>query len=678
MMMNINHKYSVFAFLLSLMSPLSYSQEKKDSITVTELQEILATGKRNDKGIIPFQELKGKELENRNSSSVADAVRLFSGIQLKDYGGVGGMKTVNIRGMGSEHVGVFYDGIAIGNAQNGMVDLGKFSMDNLESISVYNGQKSQIFQPAKDFGSAGSIYLTTKRPVFTGEKKTNIGATYRSGSFHLINTSLLWEQKLSSLISSSLTMEYINSDGKYKFQQKKGNWDTIAVRQNGNISAFRTEGNLFGILPHGKWNLKGYYYDSSRGIPGAVLKNSYKRYQFAQQWDRNLFLQGSFEKIISTKYRIALNAKYAHDFTHYKNLEVFNDPIWGNKFSNRINNTYKQDELYITSSQLVTLFSFWDISLSADYQHNGMNADLKNFASPSRNTEMIALATAFHWDKLKIQTSVLGTFVQDKTKHMNSMGTASDKNEFTPAVFLNYQPLHSKDISIHGFYKRIFRMPTFNDLYYTDFGNSNLKPEYTNQFDAGIRINKNFTSGSFTHFDLTIDAYYNTVKDKIIAYPKGQQFRWTMLNFGKARIKGLDLSSKTSIVIKNVLVSTLITYTYEDAQNLSSPILNYKNQLPYIPWHSGTFTLEAAYRDWNLNYSFMYTGERYNSPSNNPDNHVKAWYTHDIQLSRELFFTNIKCKASLQINNIFNKYYDIVANYPMPGRNYTIIIKLNI
>lgn len=673
-----NYKNILFALPISLVYSFINAQEKKDSIRITELEEIITIGKRNDKAIIPFQELKGKELENINSFSVADAVRLFSGVQLKDYGGVGGMKTVNIRGMGSEHVGIFYDGIPVGNAQNGMVDLGKFSMDNLESISIYNGQKSQIFQSAKDFGSAGTIYLTTKRPVFMGNKKTNINSTYRSGSFNLINPSLVWEEKLSSVLTSSLNIEYINSDGKYKYRQKKGTWDTIAIRQNGNISALRTEAGLFGKLTNGKWNLKGYYYDSSRKIPGAVIKNSYEKYQFGKQKDRNFFMQGSLEKLFSKKYKIMINAKYAHDFTHYENIEIYKDSKWGDKFSYLINNTYKQDEFYISTAQQYSLFSFWDISISADYQYNSMKADLVNFANPIRNTELVAFATALHFTKIKLQTSLLGTFVQDRTDQKSNVMGASDKNELTPAFFFNYQPFKSNELSFHSFYKRIFRMPTFNDLYYTDIGNSNLKPEYTNQFDIGVTYNKNFTSGVVSHIGFTVDGYYNTVKDKIIAYPNGQQFRWSMRNIGKTRIRGIDMSSQVSLLLKDILFTTKVTYTYEDAQNLTSPVLNYKNQLPYIPWNSGTLLLGINYKDWNFNYSFMYTGERYNSPSNTNDNLVKAWYTHDIQLSKKLYFKTIQSRASLEINNIFNKYYDIIANYPMPGRNYKISFKFNI
>ena len=85
--------------------------------------------------------LTEKQMPTQWYNNVADALRYFSGIQIKDYGGVGGLKTVNIRSMGTNHVGVFYDGIELGNAQNGTVDLGRFSLDNMESVTLYNGQK---------------------------------------------------------------------------------------------------------------------------------------------------------------------------------------------------------------------------------------------------------------------------------------------------------------------------------------------------------------------------------------------------------------------------------------------------------------------------------------------------------------------------------------------------------
>ena len=146
---------------------LAHDTAYEDSVfSQFRIQEVEVTARLRNEPVVPAQRLEGDRLATLSSQSVADAIRYFSGVQIKDYGGVGGMKTVDMRSMGSNHLGVFYDGIEIGNAQNGIVDLGKFSADNLEEVALYNGQKSEIFQSAKDFGSAGTLYLKTRRPKF--------------------------------------------------------------------------------------------------------------------------------------------------------------------------------------------------------------------------------------------------------------------------------------------------------------------------------------------------------------------------------------------------------------------------------------------------------------------------------------------------------------------------------
>src|SRR5690554_464844 len=195
------------AIVLQAMTGVSFSQSGIDTLQL--LPEVVITAK-SYKEVIPAQRLSGEELKTLNSFSVADAIRYFSGIQVKDYGGIGGLKTVDIRSMGTHHVGVFYDGIQLGNAQNGQIDLGRFSLDNLEGISLYNGQKSDIFQPAKDFGSSGSVYLRSRTPSFSRDKNNHLKAVIKTGSFDLINPSFLYEHKLNDHMSASLNVEQIN------------------------------------------------------------------------------------------------------------------------------------------------------------------------------------------------------------------------------------------------------------------------------------------------------------------------------------------------------------------------------------------------------------------------------------------------------------------------------------
>ena len=134
------YKYLLFPLgLAGGCVPEAYGQTPQDSLY--HIREVVVTGRVVRREVIPVQELSGERLQRLNSHNVADALRYFSGIQIKDYGGVGGLKTVNIRSMGTNHVGVFYDGIELGNAQNGTVDLGRFSLVNMESVTLYNGQK---------------------------------------------------------------------------------------------------------------------------------------------------------------------------------------------------------------------------------------------------------------------------------------------------------------------------------------------------------------------------------------------------------------------------------------------------------------------------------------------------------------------------------------------------------
>ncbi len=122
--------------------------EAAPDTAATPLHELVVRGVRQPAELIPVQRLDGKQLQNLNSQSVADALRYFAGVQIKDYGGVGGIKTANIRSMGTNHTGVVYDGVELGNAQNGQVDLGQLSLDNVEAIAMYYGQKSDILLPA--------------------------------------------------------------------------------------------------------------------------------------------------------------------------------------------------------------------------------------------------------------------------------------------------------------------------------------------------------------------------------------------------------------------------------------------------------------------------------------------------------------------------------------------------
>lgn len=660
------HKWLLLIICIWITSNYSRAQSRLDSIQT--LNEVIVTANRFTE-VIPSQKLTGKELEGLNSLSVADALRYFSGVQLKDYGGVGGIKTVNIRSMGSEQMGVYYNGIQLGNAQNGQVDLGKFSLENIEEISLYNGQKSEIFQTAREFGSAGSIYLTTRRPKFAQGKRANLKAGVKAGSFDFLNPSILFEYKITDDIYATFNAEWINASGKYKFRYRRVTptgevaYDTTAVRENGDIDAVRIEGGVQGYMTRGKWKAYMYHYTSERGIPGAIVNNVWHRGE--RLWDRNSFIQGMFEYNITPKLSTKVNAKYAFDYTHYVNND---DKLI------HVDNIYKQRELYLSWANKYTILRNWDISLAYDYQWN----ELSEYRNVARNTHWISLATAYALgDCFKVQASALATIVDEEARGREDV---TDKFKVTPAIFLSYKPFRQADLILRAFFKQSYRMPTFNDLYYTDMGNAYLKPELATQYNIGVLYDLDRNNNIFSFFRIGADVYYNKVKDKIIAYPKGQQFRWTMLNLGVVDIRGIDAQAMAVFRFPyNIEVTTKLQYTYQEAIDITNPNDNYyRHQIPYIPWHSGSAIVMLNWQGWTLNYSFIYVGERYNQQENIIYNYTQPWYTNDISLMKAFKIKDVLLKATIEVNNILNQDYDVILNYPMPKRNYRLGITIEI
>ena len=613
----------------------------------------------------PVQILKGAALERLNSLSVADAIRYFSGAQLKDYGGIGGLKTVDVRSLGSSQVTVFYDGVQIGNAQNGQVDLGKFSLDNIGEIELYNAQKSIIFQPARGFAAGSSIYLTTKKPVFSPGSTNQLKAGLRTGSLGLLNPSVLWHHQFTKNIYSTVSSEFTRATGRYKFRYTNGAYDTTAIRNNGDINALRFEAGLNGTLKDSStWTIKTYLYNSERGLPGAILSNKFNYNQ--REWDRNIFLQSGYEKR-GKVYSLMAHAKYANDYMRYIDPEIITTTGFAD-------NRYYQQELYFSLANQFSINSFWTASFAADYQRNTMQANIERFTYPTRNMALGVLATQLKWPRLNVQANVLGTFVTESTKVMEA---APNRVKYTPAILASWQPFQGSALTLRGFYKGIYRLPTFNELYYTYIGSLNLRPEYSTQYDAGFTYQIFKADNALRQISIQTDAYYNQVNDKIIAVPGQNLRRWTMQNIGRVAIKGLEANIKTGWQLQNDLyLNTGISYTYQQAYDVTAGTAP-NQQIPYTPLNSGSALAGILWKQLSFNYSFLYTGERYNQKENSTANYVEPWYTHDVSAIWQTAYRHYQLKLGVDVNNVFNQYYDVITNFPMPGRYYRFKISFN-
>lgn len=680
------NKIKLLSVICLLSVPITFcAQSKLDSLQ--DLNEVVVTHKLREV-IVPNQTLSGDKLLRLSSHNVADALRYFAGVQIKDYGGIGGLKTVNVRNMGTTHVGVFFDGLELGNAQNGTTDLGKFSLDDMETISLYIGQKSETLQAAREYSSASVIYLQTKKPKFEEGKKTNLVARYKAMDMNFYNPSFRLEQRINKNVSASISSEYIKSDGKYRFRYTRHNldgsvaYDTTGTRQNSDIEAIRVETGMYGKLNDGLWDAKLYYYDSDRGSPSALVENHFK--SGFRQADKNFFAQSNFIKQITPNYKIHLRAKFAFDYMHYVARDT--TTVLGETVTEgaQFDNSFYQREFYFSMANTYNITPVWDVGLAIDYQWNALNATMRGvktpFAYPTRNSIYAALSSNLNLGKFKAMVSLMGVAVYESVRNG---ATPPDKHEFAPAVFIGYKPFDRHDFNLRAFAKRNFRMPTFNDIYYTQLGASLLKPEFMNQYDIGFTYVKPLSWAIFNSLAIQVDAYYTDTKDKIIAAPTGSLFRWMMSNIGKVKGKGVEAVVGVGMHVGEVNLNTNLTYTYSESTNYTKifglEMSSYGDQIPYTPWNSGSVICDVSYKSWNLNYSFIYVGKRYNGGENNIKvNELQPWYTHDISLQKQFTFDKTRVTGTVEVNNTLNQNYEVVYNYPMPGRTFRFIISVEI
>lgn len=620
----------------------------------------------------PLQMLNSKSIEGLNVLQVSDAVKYFSGVTVKDYGGIGGLKTISVRSLGGNHTAVSYDGITLTDCQTGQIDLGRFSLDNVDMISLNSGQSDNIFQPAQLFASASVLNIRTLSPEFNKDKRINGKASMKGGSFGMLNPSLWLQAKISQKIAASFSGEWLSADGKYpyllKYGQSAKDSTSTETRQNTDVHNLRLEGALYANFSE-KENgyIKSYFYRSDRGLPGPTILYNNESSSRQRIRDNTFFTQAHYEKEFSSYWEFQSNAKFNSGTMHYV------DPTYLD-MDGKYERTYRQTEYYGSASVLFRALDNLSFAASTDGAYTALSSDAPDFASPTRLTWLTAAAAKYVTNRLLATGSILATAVHENVEKGEA---AHDLQQLSPYVSLSVKPFAEEDFRIRVFYKNIFRLPSFNDLYYSQVGNRDLKPEKTNQYNLGITYTHTFATW-FPILSLTLDGYHNDVTDKIVAFPNKDTFSWTILNYGKVVIDGIDMTAEASFQPWEKLGVVLGTnYTYQRALNVTDPADGtYNNQLPYTPRVSGSGKAGVETSWINVSYSLLWSGHRYAVNQNYTENRLPAYFDHSLSFSRSFQLKASTLHANLEMLNLLNSNYEIVRWFPMPGRSVRATISL--
>jgi len=621
--------------------------------------------------LAPAQNISAGDFERYNAFNVADAVRDFSGVNIKDYGGVGGLKTISVRGLGANHTAVLYDGVQMMDAENGQIDLSKFNLQNVQEITLYNGQPPNICQTARAFSAASVLSIKTIKPALSANKPYLITAGVKIGSFGLFNPNLQWQQRISNNWSFIINSYIENANGRYKFKTQGDGSDTLHTRIGADITSQQVDGALYWTKnDSNKFSLHINYYNSDRGIPGAVI--NYTTTQPGRLWNQDLFIQASYERLWYDGFHLLLNSKVSKDYLHYFT------PFLNTQGS--IDQHFTQREVYLSAALSYTILPNWEVSYAVDGSLNDLNTQYNfvpytPFPIPTRFTLLNVLASNYTIGKLHLQGSLLNTNTIESVK----IGKPeSNRNIYSPTIMASIQPFNTPNFQLRAFYKSIFRNLTFNDLYYEPVVNPNLKPEFVKEFDLGATYTRGL-NGFFNYITFTVDAYYNDVTNKIIFTPH-DAFNSSVTNDGKVDIKGVDAGIKTQVNLSADWKGSLsANYTFQNAINVTDPTDSYYlKQITYTP--KNTLALNAGVNHGHLGiyYNQVFSSQRFYTNDASTDYSMPGYSISDASIVYSFLTGHLPVRASFEVNNVFNKSYYVIQSYPMPGRSYRISFQITI
>lgn len=653
--------YSVKKILVALVCLCSWlvSHSQVDTVQLKEVEVYGIKPNPSNSSSVPVHQMSIRQLEAVPVASVAEAIRNFSGVVIKDFGGIGGLKTVMVRSLGSNHTGVFLDGIFNGDAATGQMDLGKIPLQDVGNISLSIGQPQFNLAPARMFASASILDISSRKVDFKA-KRNLIHASIRTGSFGTINPSLSYDSKVNKHLVTELRINYYKADGEFLYKVKNGTTTIDLKRENSDVSSFNAlfKANVL-FNDSSSLKIKGQYYETERGLPGAVI--FYNTHSSQRLFNRDFITDLQYKNNPSKLIRLLTTASFTCTRL------IYTDPYFLNQ-SGELHNEYNQQEYYLSQAATLPLFKKLNLSVATDLIMNQLQTNAYSVENPTRITSLTASSLEYTDKKTKIHCSILMTAVNDDSG--NSL--SKDYFKFSPSVSVIHSLTNSRILKMRFMYKNIFRMPSFNDLYYTIAGNLELEPENASLYNFGFLFDK--TLDNTTSINFNVDGFINTVKDKIVTTPTQNLFRWSTQNIGIVDIKGVELFGEfDKILNKFWSIALNASYTYQHAKDITDHTSDtYGHQIAYIPFETASSLVFVQYSDFSLGVNTIFNGYRYITDANINDNILESWTTTDFTIGWQKNRQKRKYGVKAEIANVFNHPYEVIKGFPMTGRAFYI------
>jgi vitamin B12 transporter len=576
-------------------------------VEATRLEPVVVTATRTERGVeetpASVTVIQREEIQRRQAQSIQDLLRGVPGISISNEGGLGKTTSVFMRGTNSDHVLVLIDGVRAGSATTGSMAFQDLPIDQIERIEIVRGPRSGLYGSE---AIGGVIQFFTRK----GSKGLKPYLTAGGGSYSTY--------KVTGGVSGggehgtySLNGAQLETHG---FNARQGNEPDSDGYRNTSGSANGTYRFDNGLEIEGNiWQAEGH------NLYDGLFQN---RSTFVQQT-----LSGRLKYAPTDFWSTSLRAGRTLDESDNYRQKNFSSAF----NTQRVSTTWQNDFTLMEAQTLSLGLDYYNdqVSGNTDYAVTSRD-DLAGFAQYQLNLE--------GWEAL------LGARYDDNEQ----FGSHSTGN-----VSLGYR--FENGVRVWAGWGNAFKAPTFNQLYFPFYGNSHLKPEESDSWEASI-------GGRHLSVDWAINGYHTEV-NHLINTVCDAAFNCTAENVDKARILGLEVQASTNIAGFD-LASTL---TLTDPLN-KTPGPDYDSLLLRRPQAEFRFDLDRGIGPAKLGATVYGADRRYDFG----DRRLTGFVTVDLRASVELY-QGLSLEGRLA--NLLDEHYSFSYPYNQAGRNFFLNLR---
>jgi vitamin B12 transporter len=573
------------------------------------LPEILITANRTRQSVehttAAVTVLDRPAIERSQAIDLPNLLKTLPGIQIIRNGGAGQNSSIFLRGQESDHVLVLIDGIKVGSATAGLTAWQFLPLSQIERIEVIRGPRASLYGSE---AVGGVIQLFTRRAE---EKMQAFSAGIGS------------ERTLQFTAHHADVIDRTHYQIGLEHSQTAG-YNACSIQNQGSGGCFTVEPDKDAHRQHALSAQVKHDFDQFT-VSGQVLRS-----QGRTEYDSSLNNQVSFvQQVIGVSAEIPLNDQHSSRLQIGESRDEAENfgraELPRNQYDTRLYTLSWQHDWMLSTEQLLT----------AGYDFHRAHVDSDSPYAVTRRDNHGVFAQ-YQADIQPLQFQISGRY--DDNQQFGDYWTGH--------VSLGYD--WSPTIRSFAAWGRAFKAPSFNELYFPNFGNPNLTPEQAQSWEIGLR-------GNYAALAWELSGFYTETTQLIATYFDANTGAFFPKNIAETTAKGIELAATWALSPRWSLEGQLDVLRAEDKQT--------GLRLPRRADYTGRFGLTGYFDRWQISTQGVAQSARYDDVFNRVN--LPGYLTLEV-LSEYRWSSEWTFKGKL--SNLLDKDYEEARYFPVQGR----------